>query len=204
MSDDREALPRWRQRREPTAADQKRLADIGIPKRYIGADMLRDLPDLSFTEGSSYYLHGPSGSGKTHALCAMVRERALSRFDRRECLFTTVDEMLSEIRAGYDRPPKRTTYSEDEESQVDCYVTRLKEVEVLALDDLGAERSTEWALGELYSVVNHRYNELKLTYISSNLDLGELSTSFHQRIASRIAGMCEVVHLIGKDRRMSC
>jgi len=202
---DRENLPRWRQRREPTEADNKNLAQmVRIPKRYITADLLNDFPHLDFGQECSYYFSGGPGTGKTHAICAMVRERALSRFDRRECLFITVDDMLSELRSRYDKSGRVVISDgeQEEEARADAYTTRLKEIDVLALDDLGAERSTEWALGELYSIINHRYNELKITYISSNLDLGLLSGGFHQRIASRIAQMCEIINLTGVDRRL--
>jgi len=205
MSSSREDLPRWRQRREPTEQDRIILQrNARIPKRYLLADLLEDSPEIGFEQESSYYLYGPSGVGKTHILCAMVRERALSRFDRRDCLFVSVDDLLSELKSRYNNTGRAFIKSGDgyeEESRADAYTTQLKEVEILALDDLGAEKATEWVIGELYSIINHRYNELKITYISSNLDLQQLSDMGYQRIASRIGHMCEVIEISGKNRR---
>jgi len=205
MSSSREDLPRWRQRREPTEQDRIILQrNARIPKRYLWADLLTDSPEIGFEQESSYYLYGPSGVGKTHILCAMVRERALSRFDRRDCLFVSVDDLLSELKSRYNNTGRMLISQEEysEESRADAYTTQLKEAEILALDDLGAERATEWAIGELYSIINHRYNEMKITYISSNLDLQQLSDMGYQRIASRIGHMCEVISVSGKNRRI--
>jgi DNA replication protein DnaC len=204
MDDDRIDIPQWRIRREENPEREwSILRHIGIPRRYAVADLQKDFPLFGFDQETSYYLHGEAGSGKTHMLCAMVRERTLARFDRRECLFVTVDDALSEIRSTFNRPKRNRDEEEEDEATYDCYTTRLKEVSILALDDIGAERVTDWTLGELYSILNTRYNELRVTYLSSNLCIEDLSTKFSQRIASRLYQMCQVVHLGDKDRRLS-
>lgn len=198
----REGLPKWRQRRDPSESDLKILQrDTRIPRRYLAADLLTDVPYLEFGQESSYYIHGPSGVGKTHTLCAMVRERALSRFDRRDCFFISIDDLLAEIKSRYERP-RRVDSEDEDEARADAFTTHLKEVDILALDDLGAERATEWVIGELYSIINSRYSEMRITYISSNLDLKQLSDMGYQRIASRIGHMCEVVKISGRNKRV--
>ena len=77
----------------------------------------------------------------------------------------------------------------------------LKECKLLILDDIGVEKSSEWAIERLYAVINYRVNEEKSMIITSNLTLTELSQKLNDRIASRINGSCKVVQIIGKDRR---
>ena len=59
---------------------------------------------------------------------------------------------------------------EDEES----IIRGLSEVSVLLLDDIGAEKSTEWAKATLYLIVDQRYADMKKTYFTSNLTLKEI------------------------------
>lgn len=74
---------------------------------------------------------------------------------------------------------------------------------LLVLDDLGAEKTTPWALQSLYVILNKRGSELRQTIITSNLSLDEMSNELSDRIASRIKGMCKVVVMKGKDRRLA-
>ena len=73
---------------------------------------------------------------------------------------------------------------------------------LLILDDLGAEKTTDWALQSLYIIINKRLSEELQTIITSNLSLDELRDKIGDRIASRIAGMCKIVKLTGRDRRL--
>ena len=73
---------------------------------------------------------------------------------------------------------------------------------LLILDDLGVEKTTEWALQALYVVVNRRYLDGRQTIITSNLTLDEVREKLGDRIASRIVGMCHPVRLTGRDRRL--
>ena len=73
---------------------------------------------------------------------------------------------------------------------------------LLFLDDLGAENATDFVRDTLYLIINRRYEGKLPVIITSNLDLGELSDSVGDRIASRIAGMCDMVELEGGDRRL--
>ena len=72
-----------------------------------------------------------------------------------------------------------------------------------AHDDVGAERSNDWVLEELYSIVNGRYEEQRSIVITTNIDdrdaLGEQVTA---RTVSRLIEMCEELPVLGRDRRM--
>ena len=71
----------------------------------------------------------------------------------------------------------------------------------LILDDLGAEKFTEWVAEAVYDLIDHRYAWMKPTIITSNLDPVRLSELFGARLASRISSG-RVVHLTGRDRRL--
>jgi DNA replication protein DnaC len=74
---------------------------------------------------------------------------------------------------------------------------------VLILDDIGAERLTDFVAETFYLIVNGRYNKMLPTIFTSNFTIGELSERVGDRIASRIVEMCDLVELIGEDKRMA-
>jgi DNA replication protein DnaC len=71
---------------------------------------------------------------------------------------------------------------------------------ILVLDDLGAEKMSEWTFSALYRVISHRYDYFLPTIVTSNLTLDAID-QWEPRIASRLAGLT-VISLTGTDRRM--
>lgn len=192
----------WRERRReagsPSMAEERvrgALSNAKIPVRYMGAELAKDFTTISvtFKPDQSYYVSGSVGTGKTHLICSMLKERILSRHAPKECLFMTADEIFDEIRESYSQDRSGGSF--------DRILTRLKEIDILAIDDLGAEKITDWTIGKFYQIINARYNNLKVTYISSNLAIKDISANLNERIGSRITQMCEVVLLGGKSRR---
>ena len=177
-----------------------------IPKRYQGADLVLDFPSTaeSFDPEGSYFIHGPVGSGKTHLLCAMVKAIIFSRWYRKEVVFVTARNMLASIQRGFSRnKADYIKYLDDEDDLVmaDCLETHYAEAELLALDDLGTEHVTDWAEGTLREILNHRYNELLPTYITSTHSLETLAEKSSQQLASRIEGEYHIIKVCGTDRR---
>ena len=76
------------------------------------------------------YLYGPPGNGKTHLAAAAVN-RLIAQ--DRAVLFTTAPELLAMIRDGFDR------------GQAQNLIGLCQRVPWLVVDDLGAERPTDWA-----------------------------------------------------------
>jgi len=105
----------------------------------------------------------------------------------------SVPDLLLEIRECFSG---RT--GDSESSLIEKYTGR----KCLILDDLGPEKSSEWSIQTLYSIIDRRYRDVRQTLITSNLTLDEIAEKVGDRIASRIAGMCEVVEIKGKDRRL--
>ena len=80
---------------------------------------------------------------------------------------------------------------------------RLASVDLLHIDDLGAEQTTEWVLEALYSIVNARYEEERSIVLTTNCDDREaLCEQITPRTVSRLTEMCDELPLGGEDRRM--
>ena len=78
---------------------------------------------------------------------------------------------------------------------------RLAEVDLLHVDDLGAEKSSPWVLEQLYAIVNARYEGERAMTITTNLDREPLVEQVTPRTVSRLEEMCEVIPVYGEDHR---
>lgn len=139
----------------------------------------------------SLFIFGQYGCGKTGlAVCAMA-----DRVQQTGCdaYFTTTPNLLDRIRSTYAKEAK------GDESQV---LDALKRATLLVLDDLGAERVTDWVSEKLFTLINHRHDHQLATIITSNLSLAELNDRLDPRIAWRIAEMSAVAELNGPNLRV--
>lgn len=166
------------------------IVAAGIPKKFMAAQAKED--------GRSLFVTGSFGTGKTHyAIAAMkyyidnLPDSCFVQPFNRLPAFITVPELLLKIRSVF-------SLQKCEDEIVDKYAN----VALLVLDDLGAEKTTEFSLQTLYIILNRRYNEQLQTIITSNLTLDEVKDRLGDRIASRVAGMCSVLKIVGKDRRL--
>ena len=96
--------------------------------------------------------------------------------------YSNFNDLLSRIRDSY--RPGAPGESEGE------LLSRIDEVDLLVLDDVGAEATTEWVQDRLYLIINRRYESAKATIITTNCDEGELSAKVGPRTASRLYEMC--------------
>ena len=84
------------------------------------------------------------------------------------------------------------------------YLKKLNEYELLILDDLGAERGTDYALEQVYSVIDNRYKSAKPLIVTTNLTISQLQNPAdlnHARIYDRVLEMCVPVRFDGKSIR---
>lgn len=169
------------------------LAKVGVPKRFQKASKL-DYEGFFVEEGtSSLYIDGPTGSGKTHLACAILRSMIENGYvatsyspsqacDIPDAMFVNTPEFLFSLRESMWKGSK-------EESLIaECSRTGL-----LVMDDLGAEKITEWALECLYLVINKRYEDCLPCIFTGNLPVSQLSKKLGQRIARRIEGMSKFI-----------
>jgi DNA replication protein DnaC len=140
-------------------------------------------------KGHGLWLMGPVGTGKT-TLAMLVSQAALKA--GRSVAIYSLPRLLNEIRDTH----------RAERSHVDL-LDRLTAVDLLHVDDVGAERTTDWVLEELYSIVNARYEDERSMVITTNiLDREALCEQITERTVSRLTEMCDELPLLGHDRRM--
>jgi DNA replication protein DnaC len=170
---------------------------IKIPARYskvefthVPENIRGFLPKVD-QEGQSVYIHGAVGTGKTHIAYAIAKQHDQAT---QWTKFWNVTELLFEIREDFKRSP------EEKRGRADSL---LDFTGLLILDDIGAEKPTDFVAETLYMIINNRYNHKFPTVFTSNLHLAELAERIGDRTASRIAEMSRIFELSGKDRRLN-
>ena len=144
--------------------------------------------DDKLDRGLGLWFMGPVGTGKT--TLAMLVSKAALKAGRSVAIYS-LPRLLNEIRDTH----------RAERSHVDL-LDRLTSVDLLHVDDIGAERVNDWVLEELYSIVNARYEEQRSMVITTNiLDRDLLCEQITERTVSRLTEMCDELPLIGHDRR---
>ena len=81
-------------------------------------------------------------------------------------------------------------------------MNKLNSVELLTLDDLGAEKISDFTVDRLYLIIDSRYSNMKKIIITSNLTLNDIKNKIHDRLASRIGEMCKIIIMPNKDLRI--
>lgn len=128
---------------------------------------------------------GVPGSGKTHLAYAIA---ATSLRVDRPVYAHPVPDMLDVLRSGYDS------------GGYDVLLERIKGVELLVLDDLGAQRGTEWEREVLYQIINHRYAKRLGMVVTMNRPVEDLD----ERLASRLSEGSEAAGGWSRWLRLPC
>ncbi len=139
-------------------------------------------------EGRSLWIMGDVGTGKT--ALAMLVSRAALQAGRTVAIYS-LPRLLNLIRESIEH-----------EGGVVGFLDTLSSVDLLQIDDVGAENRTDWALEQLYSIVNARYEDRRSVVMTTNLDPHALAEQIGDRTVSRLIEMCgDPLPLYGEDRR---
>lgn len=174
----------------------KRFAEISVddidsPKVQMIARAYYDEWPERQEKGQGLYFWGGVGSGKTFTALAVANDLRRNRYA--EMMYFNFAEMMYRIRQSFDGAKGFDPRT----------MENIKRCELLVIDDIGLEKATEWITEQLYLVVNHRYEQLLPTIITSNQSPEDLAKLHNEQIASRFKEMSTVVKFTGKDRRES-
>jgi DNA replication protein DnaC len=210
---------------EKSQHSESLLKAAQIPRRYEHCDFesfdTRPDPSLKIAKVYSQRLveeyptdfgllfAGPTGVGKTHLGVAVLRELMVRKSV--PCLYYDFLKLLKDIRDSYN-PVSHTS-----ELRV---LGPVLDVEVLMLDDLAASDPTDWVRETLAHIINSRYNEKRVTLITTTLaserprrrevrspsgdSIPEIDRSLAQlgpTLSSRLYEMCKLVEIKSKDFR---
>jgi DNA replication protein DnaC len=152
-------------------------------RRYVRAI------DANLDAGRGLWLMGDVGTGKT-TLAMIVSKAALDA--GRSVAIYSLPRLLNLIRAAI----------ETEDGMIG-FLERLAAIDLLHIDDLGAENTTEWVLEQLYSIVNTRYEDERAMIVTTNLRYDELIAQLGERTVSRLVAICgDGLPLFGEDDRL--
>ena len=149
----------------------------------------KDLRDRLDT-GRGLWFFGDPGTGKT-TLAMLVSKTALEM--SRSVAIYSLPKLLARIRQSYDAEIGEQSYTD--------LFERLTTVDLLHIDDLGAEKTSEWVLEQLYALINERYETQRSLIVTTNEEVPKLEAQFGERIVSRLVEMCDTVPLFGEDSR---
>ena len=178
-----------------------RMKDIDITdkKRIEVIKWLKDFYDkyehINTLKG--LYLHGTFGSGKTYLVAALLNELAIKKYARYEIVY--LPELLRNMKEDF--------------SLVEDKMNYLENVDILLIDDIGAENVTSWGRDEILgTILQFRMNNKLTTFFTSNLTIEELERHLSltkdsddevksRRIIERIKQLAEIMELKSVNRR---
>ena len=145
--------------------------------------------------GRGLWFTGDVGTGKT--TLAMLISKAAMEADRTVAIYS-LPRLLAQL---------RDTYQDDSQYSLNELIDRLSAVDLLHVDDVGAEQSSPWVLEQLYTIVNTRYEDGRAILLTTNLvtiDGDEaLREQIGDRTVSRIYEICgDPKPMYGEDHRL--
>lgn len=164
---------------------------------FVALDEYKEAVVDRVEEGKGLYIWGKStGSGKTSWAC-----KIMSHYFRKICFDTGLENeglyiflptFLEDLRDNYD----------NKDPEFEQVLSMVKGCKLLIIDDIGAERVTEWVRERMVSIINTRVSNNLTTIYTSNLSPEELKSELGDRISSRVLGSSQIIEITGGDRRV--
>lgn len=212
-----DASRRSREEKQKADALQARFENAGFPEAWksralscwqVNSPARQQAKDAAIAFGAelvtqskspaSLFIAGDIGTGKTYLASCLAADLIRRKVQVRWC---NVGDVLRTIRSSFDQ--KNLTEEET--------IRRFTSPRVLVLDDLGKERPTEWAVEQLFSIVNTRYDAGLPLIVTTNYggaDLvkrltprGDTDDTTPRAIVDRLRAMSKVVKLEGESWR---
>jgi DNA replication protein DnaC len=191
----------WSTRLPTTELTDYLLEQAGLPELFAGREFDKTLPGQqdalkTCREWMRGYksnplpavaLWGGTGRGKSHLLSLMI-ETVVRNYNV-EAPYRSMIALMNELRDAIGAGTFDRTYS------------RLLNVPLLALDDLGAGRMTDAGRDWLAGLIDHRYTKERPLLVSTNVPPQRWAEAFGDRAASRLRGMVIPLRIEGPDRR---
>ena len=169
--------------------DTPPVSDMTGPAPRVVRDFARRI-DEHLDTGRGLWIFGGVGTGKT-TLAMIVSRQALEA--GRSVAIYSLPRLLAEL---------RRTFDDDAQHSYTELLDRLAGVDLLHIDDVGAEQSSPWVLEQLYALINARYEEERSVILTTNIEQREdLVDQIGERTVSRLQEMCELIPLFGDDAR---
>ncbi len=178
------------------------LAVMGVPEVYQSysldsfeadtQDLKRALQvaqEWSTSKLLGLFLCGPCGTGKTHLAVGALLAMRVNRWSGR---FVSSSELLFRC---------RNSFRKGNGENIEEIISEYCKPDVLLLDDLGAERPTEFSRETLGLVVDKVYRQMSCLIVTSNFDLSGLAGRIDERTADRLVDICRAVKLSGRSFR---
>jgi DNA replication protein DnaC len=169
--------------------DTPPVCDLPAPQVRVVREFTRRINE-HLDAGRGLWLFGDVGTGKT-TLAMLVSRHALEA--GRSVAIYSLPRLLADLRRTFDDDAPQT-YTE--------MLDRLATVDLLHIDDVGAEQTSSWVLEQLYALINARYEDERSVIVTTNItELEELGNQVGTRTVSRLQEMCEQIPLFGEDAR---
>lgn len=166
-----------------------------IPPKFRDTELTQNKIELIRKhKNKSCFITGGAGVGKTVLMAGMIKEYIRDGVPVKWISYTEFIMTLQDL------------YKKEQAAEELTSVEQAKETAnfsgILAIDDIGAEKLTEYVRQVTYYIINQREQFLLTTLITSNFNLHQIDMQIDVRVSSRIAGMCDIIKLQGEDKRI--
>lgn len=200
-TEEEKELERQKKEAEENQKREKRIQDLIKSARvpyifknaraadFITTDNNKETVDLainSILDNTGLYIYGECGTGKTMLTSIIVNERA---HRNKSSTFICATDIFFEL----------NPFMNEDSTIAKTKRSLIKKTPCLIIDDLGAEKTTEWTNSTLFDIVNYRYNQNLQTIFTSNFTLKDIEDRINgyegERLIRRIKAICKITKL---------